>query len=158
MSGTDVEQPGVVTVAAVPTAVVRGEVPADELPEFFDRAFQRLPRALAAQGVRPTSAAFGLYHRAPSATVELEVGFVVERAVGPDGDVVPGSLPGGRVARLVHVGGFDGLGASWDRLATWVQEQGLTPGEVFWEVYLTRPSPDMDPATLRTELNMPLSG
>jgi effector-binding domain-containing protein len=27
---------------------------------------------------------------------------------------------------------------------------------VFWEVYLTQPSPDVDPAELRTELNLPV--
>jgi len=156
MGETAPSQPELVTVEAVPTAVVRGDVPADELPAFFDGAFQRLPRTLAGQGVQPRSAAFGLYHRPPSATVDVEVGFVVDRPVRPDGDVAPGSLPGGRVARLVHVGGFDGLGSSWERLFAWVQEQGLTPGEVFWEVYLTQPAPDMDPAELRTELHLPV--
>ena len=30
-------------------------------------------------------------------------------------------------------------------------------GMPFWEVYLTEPSPDMDPANLRTELNQPIA-
>ena len=160
MSDDAPEQPGLVTVEAAPTAVIRAEVPAEELPAFFDGAFQRLPRTLAEQGIRPLSGAFGLYHRPPSATVDVdvdvEVGFVVDRAVRPDGDVAPGLLPGGQVVRLVHAGGFDGLGSSWERLFAWVRERSLTPGEVFWEVYLTRPSPDMDPAELRTELNLPV--
>jgi hypothetical protein len=29
---------------------------------------------------------------------------------------------------------------------------------VMWEVYLTEPSPEMDPADLRTELNWPVTG
>jgi effector-binding domain-containing protein len=154
MSDDAPAEPGLVTVEEVPTAVVRGEVPAGELAGFFDGAFQRLPRVLADQGVRPVSAAFGLYRRPPAATVDVEVGFVVDRAVRPDGDVVPGVLPGGRVARSVHTGGFDGLGDSWRRLVAWTQERGLAPGDVFWEVYLTRPSPDTDPAGLRTELDL----
>ena len=40
-----------------------------------------------------------------------------------------------------------------ERLAAWMGEQGLTPGPVLWEVYVTEPSPDMDPADLRSELN-----
>jgi len=66
--------------------------------------------------------------------------------------VHPGSLPAGRVARLVHVGGYDGLGESWGRLGAWIAEQNLAPGTVIWEVYVTEPNPDMDPADLRTEL------
>ena len=32
---------------------------------------------------------------------------------------------------------------------------GRAPGSPFWEVYVTEPSPDMDPATLRTDLFCP---
>jgi effector-binding domain-containing protein len=38
-------------------------------------------------------------------------------------------------------------------LGTWIGEQDLIPSRVFWEVYLTEPTPDTDPADLRTELD-----
>jgi effector-binding domain-containing protein len=56
------------------------------------------------------------------------------------------------VARLVHAGGYDQLGEAWGRLGAWIAGQGLTPGADLWEVYVTGPSPDTDPADLRTEL------
>ncbi|GEK03826.1 hypothetical protein TNCT1_61020 [Streptomyces sp. 1-11] len=70
---------------------------------------------------------------------------------------VVGSLPGGRVARLTHFGSFDGLGASWERLGSWIQARGLSAGEDRWETYVTQPSPGMDPRDLRTELNWPVA-
>ena len=149
-------EPEIVELAEMPTAVIRGVVPAAELPSFYDRSFPALFRAAQAQGVSPVSAAFGLYRGQPTDTVDLEVGFVTDRTIRPDGDVVPSTLPAGGVARRVHAGGFDGLGASWEGLRSWMAEQGLSPGPVFWEVYLTEPSPDMDPADLRTELNWPI--
>jgi effector-binding domain-containing protein len=149
-------EPEIVEMAERPTAVIRGVVPAEELPSFYDRSFPALFRAAQEQGVSPVSAAFGLYRGLPADTVDLEVGFVTDRPVRPDGDVVPSTLPAGRVARSVHAGGFEGLGASWEELRSWMHEEGLTPGPVFWEVYLTEPSPDMDPADLRTELNWPI--
>ena len=54
----------------------------------------------------------------------------------------------------MHAGGFDGLAAAWQELSAWVRERGLTPAGPFWEVYLTVPSPGMDPAELRTELDL----
>jgi effector-binding domain-containing protein len=59
---------------------------------------------------------------------------------------------------VVHAGGFDGLAAAWQRLFAWVGQHGMTPAGVFWEVYLTVPSPGMDPAGLRTELDLLLAG
>jgi effector-binding domain-containing protein len=60
--------------------------------------------------------------------------------------------------RLTHFGPFDGLGASWQRLHTWMQARGLTAGPRRWETYVTRPSPEMDPRNLRTDLTWPLDG
>lgn len=140
------------------TAVVRGTaVPTADLPAFFDRAFGTLFPTVTGQGVQPLSAAFALYRSMPTDVVDLEVGFVVDRPVTAEGEVVPSTLPGGRIARSTHAGGFDGLGGAWQHLMGWVGEQGLTPSSVFWEVYLTEPSPEMDPAELRTELDVPVS-
>ncbi|MEJ8280874.1 GyrI-like domain-containing protein [Pseudonocardia spirodelae] len=148
--------PEIVDVPAVPTAVVRGTVPTGELRSFFDRAFSVLPKAVTGQGVAITGPAFALYRGAPSDVAELEVGFPTDRPITADGDVVPAALPAGRVARVVHAGSFDGLGDAWRRLGEWVAAQGLHGGEEFREAYLTEPSPDMDPADLRTELTLPL--
>jgi hypothetical protein len=39
-----------------------------------------------------------------------------------------------------------------------VVAQGLRPGSVMWELYVTEPTPDIDPADLRTELNLQVDG
>ncbi|MCC5952685.1 MAG: hypothetical protein JJU45_11380 [Acidimicrobiia bacterium] len=91
-----------VDLAEQPVAVIKGKVPFDELPQFYDTAF-------------------------------------------------------GTAARSTHHGSFDGLGEAWGRLGAFIGEQGRAPGPVMWECYLTEPSPDMDPADLRTELTWPLA-
>ena len=149
--------PELVTVQPTTTAVVRGTVSAEEITDFFDRSFSVLGEAIAAQGVSPTGPAFGFYRGMPDETIDVAVGFPTDRKIEPDGSAEPGELPGGRVARVVYAGGFDGLGDAWQRLGAWIAEQGLTPTEDYWEVYVTEPSPDMDPADLRTELNWPVS-
>lgn len=145
-------EPEILELDPQTTGVVAGVIPAAEIAPFYDRAFSALPPALAAQGIAITGPAFGRYNAPPSDTFDLEAGFPVQGEIETDGDVRASSLPGGRVARLVHEGSFDGLGESWGRLGAWIGEQGLTHGEVFWEVYVTEPSPDMDPADLRTDL------
>jgi effector-binding domain-containing protein len=149
---SDVE-PAVVTVEPVTTAVIRRVVAMDRIGEFFDSAFRSIAATATGQDAAIAGPAFALYHSMPTHEVDLEVGFRTLRAVRVDGDVTAGSLPGGRVARAVHAGGYDGLGAAWQQLGAWIGEQGGAPGAVFWEVYVTEPNPQMDPADLRTELN-----
>lgn len=153
MGHAPVMEPELVDVTAATTAVISAVVSRQELVNFFDRSFSRVAAALSDQDIAIESPAFARYHRPPAEDVDLEVGFVTARGVRPDGEVRAGSLPGGRVARLVHQGGYDQLGAAWGRLRSWIDGQGLTPGRDLWEVYVTEPSPDIDPATLRTELN-----
>lgn len=150
--------PELIEVEPRTTAVVEGVVPVAELAEFFDRSFGLLAEVLQEQGASIESPAFGLYRGPVADTVDLEVGFVTAAAVDPSGDVVPSELPGGRVARVVHHGSFDELGSAWSRLGEWMHAEGLAPGPVMWEVYVTEPAPDMDPADLRTELNWQVAG
>jgi len=146
-------QPEVVEVEPVTVAVIHGEVAMAEMRDFFDRSFTLLAEVVGTDGAAITGAAFALYHRPLTESADLTVGFPTDRPVSPRDGVEVGELPGGRVARVVHAGGFDGLGAAWEGLVAWAEARGHTLGPDFWEVYLTEPSPDMDPADLRTQLN-----
>lgn len=146
-----------VEVERRPTAVVRGTIPMGELPAFFDSAFEQLTTVLAQQELAVSAPAFALYHGAPTEVARLEVGFPLDSEVTPTGDVEASHLPASKVARTIHRGSFEQLGDTWGRLGAWIGDHDLEPAESMWEVYLTEPSPDMDPADLRTELNWPVS-
>ncbi|ACU39980.1 GyrI-like domain-containing protein [Actinosynnema mirum] len=150
-------EPELVELTPTTTAVVRGVIGFAEVRDFFDTSFQQLRRVLAEQGVMPVGAAFGLYRDASThgreGALALEVGFPVGSGIEAEGDVVPGEVPGGLVAQLTHVGAFDELEESWKRLAAWMGARGVSPSTTRWEVYTTEPSPEMDPAELRTELH-----
>lgn len=149
---SELQDPTITDHEAVPTAVIRESVSMDGLAAFYDRAYGAVAEALGRQGVQPAGAAFGYYLTMPAEQFELEAGFPTGAPIAADGEVVGSELPGGTVARATHVGGYDSLGDSWGALMQWVGEQGRTPDGRMWEVYVTEPSPETDPATLRTEL------
>ena len=67
-------------------------------------------------------------------------------------------VPAVRVARTVYRGPYEGLGPAWEEFMAWIAGEGHTQGPDLWEVYLSGPESDPDPATYRTELNRPLVG
>ncbi|MGN0102405.1 MAG: GyrI-like domain-containing protein [Dietzia sp.] len=153
-------------VPAVPTAVVRVTgVPMSELAQVFDSAFGTvLPRGFEA-GLAPAGPPIALYTAAiegPDSVVDLEIGFplrapLVEQVgaepIEVDGRrIVASELPAGEIAVISHVGSYDGLGHAWGEFMGRIAGTGRAPGVPFWEAYVTEPSPDMDPATLRTDL------
>jgi effector-binding domain-containing protein len=139
------------------TAVLHDRVRLDEIKALFDRALPAVAAALAAQGMHPAGPPFAKYFGAPAETVELEVGFPVQRTMTPVDGITPGTLPGGRTVRAVHVGPYDTLGQTYDDMLTWMKQQGLEPATVMWETYLSDPAAQPDPATWRTEVWWPVA-
>lgn len=136
------------------------DVAPDGMPAIFDETFAALVPALAEAGVQIAGPAISLHHRMPGATMTFEAGFPV--AAPLDGQLeaggitfLPSSMPATQVATVSHLGGYDGLGDAWGRLMQQVAADGHQPALPFWEVYVTEPSPDLDPATLRTDLVLP---
>lgn len=146
-----------VELEACNTAVVRATVALAELPQFFSGAFPAVIAALAGQGVVPVGPPFTWYAGPPTDDVSLEAGFVVPRPIEPAGTVVPSRLPGGRVVQTVHVGPYDTMHATYDRMRTWMLDHDLIPTMSMWEVYLTDPAADPDQSTWRTEIWWPVS-
>ena len=134
------------------TAGIREQVPIDRLTEFFSRAFGETMAVLRDQGVYPTGPPFGKYYGAPTAVADVEAGFPVSAAIRPEGNVVPGVLPGGRVVEATHLGPYDTMERTYAELERHVQDAGLTPGAVMWESYLSDPESEPDPATWRTQI------
>lgn len=151
-------EPTLLTLDARPTAVIRHEgITVAELPPLFDAGYS----AVAASGAALAGPPFALYHRAPMATFDLELGFPLSQplasAVEGDPSVLPATLPAGRALALSHFGSYDSLSEGWDLLVAEAQRRGVaTTG--FMEVYVTEPTPGIDPATLRSDLYLLLDG
>lgn len=145
-------QTQVVETAYTPTAGIRREVPAGQISSFFDYAYTAVVQAIEASGALIAGAAFARYFAVPSETFDLEAGFPISAPITSSGEIVADALPAGRAARAVHFGPYDQLPTAWQQLDSWITEQGLTRTGAMWEVYVTMPTPDADPADMRTDL------
>lgn len=120
-------------------ALVRGHVRVDEMKEFLGGAFGEVITVLDKQGLHPTGAPFGRYNVREDRTFDAEVGFPCNDVVKPEGRVEACELPGGRVARTMHVGSYDGVGAAYEAAIGWLTEEGYVVHGIPWECYLDGP-------------------
>jgi effector-binding domain-containing protein len=128
-----------VDLQAQHTAVVRAQVTVEEMPEFLGSAFGEIIRALDKQGLHPTGAPFGRYRVLEEGGFEAEVGFPCSDVVKPEGRVEAAELPAGRVARTMHVGAYDDVGAAYEAAISWLIEEGYVTVGAPWESYLDGP-------------------
>ncbi|MDU0478033.1 GyrI-like domain-containing protein [Staphylococcus chromogenes] len=149
----------------VPTAVsIAHEVALTELNQLFDATFSALGQAIALGKIRPAGPAVCRYVRMnePQGTCDVEVGFPVPEALpGPLAmgsiELVASEIPAARLARSTHLGSYDRLPAAWETMMTTLAEQGYRPAGSCFEVYVTEPTPQADPATMRTDLYCPVA-
>lgn len=141
-----------VDLEAQHTAVVRGHVAsAEELPPFLGSGFGEVINVLDKQGRHPTGAPFGCYVPTGDGGFDLEIGFPCSAVVEPEGRVEPARLPGGRVARTLYVGPYDGVAAAYEAVMSWIIDEGCVATGVPWECYLDGP----EVTNPRTEIFVP---
>jgi effector-binding domain-containing protein len=127
-----------VDLQAQHAAVVCGHATAEELPDFLGGAFGEVIAALDEQGLHPTGAPFGRY-RPVDGAFDVEVGFPSSDVVKPEGRVEASELPGGRVARTMHVGAYGDVGAAYEAAIGWLTDEGYVVTGAPWECYLDGP-------------------
>jgi effector-binding domain-containing protein len=153
-----IDPPWIVQTERVRTAVIHLTVPRKEIQKVMGPGHEELMATLRNQGITPAGPWFTHHLRMDPAIFDYEIGVPVTRPVTAAGRVTPGELPAATVARTFHHGAYDGLATAWPDLDAWVIAQGRRPGPSLWEVYLTDPKANPDPATWRTELDRPLVG
>ncbi|HEY6748797.1 MAG TPA: GyrI-like domain-containing protein [Mycobacteriales bacterium] len=121
------------------TAVVHGRLRLQDMPAFLGGAFEAVSASLHRRGLHVAGPPFALYRGRPTEAVEVEAGFPVVEEVAPDGDVRPGTLPGGDAVETVHTGPYDTLGETYGEMAAWMTRHGRAPADLSWESYLTDP-------------------
>ncbi len=132
-------------------ALVRGHVSVEQIPAFLGAAYSEVPGVAARQGLALTGAPYGRYRFDADGTLQIEAGFPVSGVVTAEGRVEPGTLPGGTVARTMHVGPYDGVAAAYQAAGSYLTENGFEPAGEAWECYLDEP----EVANPRTEVFMP---
>ncbi|UMA66513.1 GyrI-like domain-containing protein [Roseivivax marinus] len=120
-------------------------------------AFADLARRLASAGITPEGPPVAIYHRMGSGQFRATCARPVseEDAEAAPGGLQVGVLPGGEVARMLHVGAYDRLPETHHALDTALRAEGREPGQPVWEVYLDDPA-RVPADRLRTEVVRPV--
>lgn len=120
------------------------------------RILPQVGQYLAANGFHSVGQPLARYYRYERDAVEMDAGIrVTSEAVGNE-TVTIKELPGGDVAVGVHLGPYDTLKRTHDALAAWLAQEGRTPRDAPWEVYVTDPMEEPDSSRWRTEIYWPV--
>jgi effector-binding domain-containing protein len=145
------------TLTPQPIMSIRGWTTAAELSKSIGERLPAVWRYVREVGGMIAGPPFTRYHAIEGERVDLEAGLPVRSGLPARGEIRPGELPGGEVAVATHVGPYEGLPATGAALAKWVAARGRTAAGPNWEVYVTDPGTEPNPANWRTEILKPLA-
>jgi effector-binding domain-containing protein len=158
--------PRVVDLAPQPTVAARVKEPFDtvDIGALFQLHMANVADRIADLGGTPAGPMYARYHEFGPDRADVEFGIPVASPVSnlrplaecEPGEVGAGELPGGPAAITLHRGAYPRLGEAYERLRSWIPEQGRTPGVGPWESYINNPM-EVGEADLRTEVTWPVS-
>lgn len=141
--------------SAQPTAVATATLPVGEIGPWLAKSYASVAAHVSACGAGFAGPPFARYHRLGGDRFVVEAGFPVGAAIDGSDDVQCSELPGGQVAITVHVGPYSEMEPAYQALADWVEEHGGELAGDAWEIYLSDPASEPDPATWRTQIVQP---
>ena len=105
-------------------------------------------------GQAPGRAAVSLYHGMPTNAVDVEAGFPVDGPISAAHGVT--RVPAGRSWKPCTSGPTN-VPQTYEEVGAYMNERGLSPSSDMWEVYLSDPEREPDPATWRTQVFWPVA-
>ncbi len=88
-------------------------------------------------------------------TADVEVAVPVSGTVKPEGDIRLYTLPGGKMARIVHLGPYEGSATSYEKVLGWIGQKGLNVIGPIREIYHNNPM-EVRPEEIMTEILVPV--
>lgn len=141
--------------AAQATAVARATLRVAEFGPWLGKTYPAVAGLLAASQAGPAGPPFARFRPLGDGRYAVEAGFPATGRFDGSGEVMPAELPGGQVAVTTHIGAYHQIEHAYQALTGWLAEHGGEPAGDPWEVYLSGPPTNPDPASWRTEVLQP---
>lgn len=125
-----------------------------ELPDIFGKAFGEVAEAVGRCGAAVVGPAYGRYFGMPGETVDVEIGFGIDRVVDAPGRLLITEHPETRAAVGTHIGPYDQLEGAYGEFMPWLAGQDLSLAEDMFEFYDS--DPEVDPAATVTRIVFPI--
>lgn len=144
-------------VPMMPVLYINGTCRLEDIGPTLGRLLPKVFGTLVDLGVRPAGPPFCRYTARHEGECDLQAGILVDGLVSGIGEIQGGQIGGCSAAHTVHMGPYTELKDAYAALDAWIREQGKTPGDSPFELYMTDPGKVPDPAQWKTEIYWPVS-
>jgi effector-binding domain-containing protein len=140
-----------------PTVVMRTTIPVESIPAFLGKALEAVAQHIGRHDADFAGPPFARYIPVGDdfRAFEIEAGFPVTAAIPGSDEVEASMLPGGAAAVTTHIGPYDAMRPVYEAITQWLSENDAVAAGAAWEVYITDPAEQPDPASWKTNVIQP---
>jgi effector-binding domain-containing protein len=147
---------GIKEVLPVDALAIRVTCSMEEIEAYMSQSFEMVMTEASNAGLQMTGPPFSIWYQWEGDTFEFDNCIPVSGKTNTTGDVKNIRTYDGKVISVVHTGHYNTTGNSWEALENYLKENDLESNGDPWEVYLTNPQQEPDPAKWMTELVWPV--
>ncbi len=133
-----------------PCLAIHSQVANDIIGMAVGKAIREVAEHITNNGSSPSRAPFVFYHGFDDKVTTMDCGWPVAADIPETDSIKVFHLPGGKAAHVRHVGPYEGLMGTYQKLMLFLEEEGLKAGPM-WEYYLNSPE-EVLPQELITEI------
>jgi len=142
---------------AAKVLAIKATVKSDAVGAKLGELYPRLMDCLKESGIEMTGPPYSKYYSwDPEGETEMEAGIPVSGAVECEEDIEYIELPPCKVVTCMHTGPYEEIGPVYDAIQAYITEKGMTISGAVWEVYVTDPNSEPDPAKYKTQVYFPV--
>jgi effector-binding domain-containing protein len=146
------------TVEPVQVMTVRKTCSLDSIGPYLGAMYGEIKAALSKQGITQSGPVFAIYHvYEPPQNIDFEAGIPCSKKGKSEGNVTAKELPKTNALLVDYYGPYDeGMKAAHDQIHEYIRTNGKEMSGPPWEVYVTDPMVEKDPAKLLTKIYYPV--
>jgi len=138
-----------------PLLSIRKRTSVANLPQELGRAYGAVMQYLAEIGETTEGPAFAAYYNMDMEDLDVEMGFLVPKAIAGKGEIQASRIPAGKRASCLYKGPYGEMAPVYEAMTAWIAEQGLEPSGISYEFYYNSPL-EVPESDLLTKIIFPL--
>lgn len=138
-----------------PVLSLRKRTAVANLPMELGRAYGAIIQYLNEIGAKPVGAAFAGYYNMDMEDLDVEMGFLVSKAIPGRGEIVSGEIPAGKQLSCMYKGPYKDMVPAYDAMNKYISENGHVPTGISYEFYYNSPQ-EVPESELLTKIVLPL--
>jgi effector-binding domain-containing protein len=144
-------------LAAGPAISVKDSVAMADLGVFMETYMPQLYMYAIRQGGKMAGHPYSIYYNwDPEGMILVEVGIPLEEAIEGEDMIMPANTPGGQAVKATYLGPYEEMASVYEALEQYIKVMKLDVIGMAYEVYVTDPGEEADPAKWETIVYFPL--